>query len=53
MVSTLLDNEHLTLTLQQKFAHLQMFCGLSCRYEAEIAAAAAQPLPDDDDDAFE
>lgn len=23
------------------------------RYEAEIAAAAAQPLPDDDDDAFE
>jgi hypothetical protein len=23
------------------------------RYEQEIAAAAAQPLPDDDDDAFD
>lgn len=24
-----------------------------CRHEAELAAAASQPLPDDDDDAFE
>ncbi|KAK1277921.1 hypothetical protein QJS04_geneDACA017195 [Acorus gramineus] len=27
--------------------------GSFCRHEAEIAAAAAQPLPDDDDDAFD
>ena len=25
----------------------------SCRHEAELAQAANQPLPDDDDDAFE
>lgn len=25
----------------------------SCRHEAELASAAAQPLPDDDDEAFE
>ncbi|CAN6565687.1 unnamed protein product [Malus baccata var. baccata] len=25
----------------------------SCRHEAELAATAAQPLPDDDDEAFE
>lgn len=24
-----------------------------CRHEAELMAAAAQPLPDDDDDAFD
>ena len=24
-----------------------------CRHEQELAVAAAQPLPDDDDDAFE
>lgn len=33
------------------FADCYIFYSL--RHEAELAAAASQPLPDDDDDAFE
>jgi len=32
---------------------LNLCIGDFCRHEAELAAAASQPLPDDDDDAFE
>jgi len=32
---------------------LYLCVGGFCRHEAELAAAASQPLPDDDDDTFE
>jgi len=32
---------------------MQHISGLCCRYEAELARAAEQPLPDDDEEAFE
>lgn len=34
-------------------SHFLVVFDYVCRHEAELAAAASQPLPDDDDDAFE
>lgn len=44
---------HINSKILNLYLHNLRAFFVSYRHEAELAQAAAQPLPDDDDDAFE